>query len=211
MWPPPLRGDLHGFGQVELALGIGVADFLQRRREDRPAKGHDAGVAEADLSLVGTGVPLLANGGQAPLVHHQPAVAGGVLGAEAEDDDVSPRRQRLAHAAERLRSDQRRVRVEHQHVVNWLGERRLGGLDRVGRAAAFGLFVDGGAPRDPHDDRAECIHPRADHDGDRRRAGGRGCVQRVPDHGQAADLVHRLGQGGAHPRPLPRRQHDRQA
>ena len=53
------------------------------------AEAHDAGIAERERALRLARVLLLADGGEpSPVVEQQPAIAGRVLGLEADDHEI---------------------------------------------------------------------------------------------------------------------------
>ena len=78
---------LHDVGEVVLALGVVGLHHAQRRRQQAAAEAEDARVDLVDLELVGGGVAVLDDAGDAVvLAHaHDAAVAGGVVEPGGED------------------------------------------------------------------------------------------------------------------------------
>ena len=78
---------LHDVGEVVLALGVVGLHHAQRRRQQAAPEAEDAGVDLVDLELVGGGVAVLDDAGDAlVLAHaHDAAVAGGVVEPGGED------------------------------------------------------------------------------------------------------------------------------
>ena len=80
-----------------------------------------------------------------PALLHQPAIAARIARPKPQDRDGGALRDRLAHARQRLRPDQRRVGENDQHIIGRPGNGGLGGQHRMGGAAAIGLHENLGA------------------------------------------------------------------
>ena len=116
---PGLGQHLHDVGEVVLALGVVGLHHAQRRRQQAAPEAEDAGVDLVDLELVGRGVAVLDDAGDAVvLAHpHDAAVAGGVVEPGGEDRAGGVGAAVLAHQrGDRVGPQQRRVAREHQHV-----------------------------------------------------------------------------------------------
>ena len=122
---PAGAGQRHDVGQVVFALGVVVADRGEQLEERRGVGGHQPGIAEPDRPLVRRRVARLDDRREpAAVVEHQPAVAAGVGGLEAEHHHGRAGRPRVEHRLQRLRADERGVAVEDDHVAVEAGERR---------------------------------------------------------------------------------------
>ena len=80
----------HRVGQIELPLGVVVADARQEIGQGlAAAKCHNARIAQSERALLGARVFLLANADQAPaIVEQQPAIARGVVGLKADHHEI---------------------------------------------------------------------------------------------------------------------------
>lgn len=139
----------------------------------------------------------------------EPAVSAGNLGLEAEHDRRGAVRAALRHLRERLRADQRRVRVEHEHVALESIQRFARLRDRVGRAELRLLQRDDRVLMDFASGLGDqgCAVSGDDDDLLGRQRRGRG--HRMGQHRRAADLVERLGELRIHPGAHARREdHD---
>jgi hypothetical protein len=108
----------HGIGQVELALGVGGIEPLERRPEPLGLEDVDRGVELGDSLLVVREVSGLDDRlDRAVLAADDPAVASRVLAGEGEHGGGGTRAAvRGEQASERFRANQRGVAREHEHV-----------------------------------------------------------------------------------------------
>ena len=140
-------------------------------------------------------------------IDHQPAVGEGVLGLEAQHNQVGVAA-RLEHRLDALGVQQRGVGIGHHHVAGEAGQGALGGPHGVSGAQRRVL--------DRHRVRAEAFggvagdlgRVGAGHHHDPFAAQGLGRVDGAVEQGAAADPVQDLGQGGPHSRALARGQDD---
>jgi len=101
--------DRHRVGQIELTLAIVVADCVENRKRPFAVEGHQPAIAKRDGALLFGGVGVLDNGEKLRALRHQPAVARGIRGFEAQHRHGHAVGQRLPELRKRLRPDQRRV------------------------------------------------------------------------------------------------------
>ena len=133
---PRLPENRQGVGQVVLALIVVRAQFFQRRQQRLDPVAVDAGVDFPDGAFRLAGVAMLADGGQiARFVPEDAPVAAGIVqyGAEHRRRGFLAPVQRQ-QVFERLRTDERHVAREHEHVARQFYELRPGHLNRVPRA-----------------------------------------------------------------------------
>jgi hypothetical protein len=132
-----------------------------------------ARIAKADGVLGRRGVLVLANSDQALTVHDQPAVAGWIGRLEAEDHDLGAPGKLAAQLLQGIQRDERRIAIEHEHVVEAIGQQCFRRKNRVRGTEPLALlekltlrrsFVDkgaNGAGIGP-DERRRCASPRRD-------------------------------------------------
>ena len=100
---PAPCGDLDDVGQIIFALGVVVADLFEQRERMAAGDRHQAAIAEFDLLLGLGGVLLLADGDELAALLDQPAVAGRIGRAEADDDDSRALGELLPRGEQRAR------------------------------------------------------------------------------------------------------------
>ncbi len=87
---PVAAGERHGVGEIEFLLGVVVADPSEQTEQGLArAETHDAGIAERERALLRACVLLFADAGEpSPVVEQEPAIAGRVLGLEADHHEI---------------------------------------------------------------------------------------------------------------------------
>ena len=148
---------------------------------------------------------------QAAALEQQPAVAGGIRGAEAEHGQRRPLLQRRAQPRKRVGRNQRRVAERHQQIIGAARDRRAGGQHGMRGAEALGLNENcriRAAARNLVGDR---LVVRPDHDRQRGVRSVRGGVQHMGQQRLSGYGMQHLRKPGPHARPLTGRKHDSQA
>ena len=120
----PDNGD--GIDQIILALAVGVADPVENFQRAAAVERHHAGIAQRHLALFFRRIGMFADRHQAVALEQQPAVAGGVGGAEAEHGKGCALRQRRAQPRKGFCRNQRRVAERHQQIVGAARDRLRG-------------------------------------------------------------------------------------
>src|SRR5829696_8573665 len=92
--------DSDGIDQIILALAVGFADPVENFKRLAAIERHHAGIAQRHLALFVRRVGMLTDRHQAVALAQQPAVAGGIGGAEAEHGQRRPLCQRRAQPRE---------------------------------------------------------------------------------------------------------------
>ena len=190
----PRAGDLDRIGQVEFALGIVVADGGQQFGDMGPRKGHEPAIAQADPALVGACILVFADRGQLAVGFDQPAVAGRIVGPEADDDEVRAGRKFRARPAQRFGRHEGRVAEQDEHIVEALPDGRQRGRHRVGGAEPLPL------DEEPHpgpvraQPLADPVAAMPDDHGQAPAARGARAGRHMGDHRQAGDRMQHLGQ-----------------
>jgi hypothetical protein len=154
---------------------------------------------------------VLADHGEAAIVHQETPVSGRVRGFEAEHHDGRPVGKRRPQPLERRRLDERRIGEGDHHVVGAALERRARRQHRVRRAEALALDEDLGIGDEASRLGADVVAARTDDHGLARRPGGGDRRHDVAEHRPAGDLVQDLRPRRLHARPLARRQDDGEA
>ena len=133
-------------GQVVLAALVVVADRIQQREEPAPVDRHHAGVAERDRALLFAGLGVLDDAGEGPVRRQdEPAVLRWILRSKTQDRGgrtgaLAPR---LDEPLQGFAPDQRRVRIEHEHVAVEILQQRTRGRHRMGGAEGLVLHHAG--------------------------------------------------------------------
>ena len=148
---------------------------------------------------------------QAVALEQQPAVAGGVGGAEAEHGEGCALRQRRAQPRKCLGRNQRRIAERHQQIVGAARDRGAGGQHGMRGAEALGLNEGRRIGADALDLVGDRLVVRPDHHRERSARSVRGRVQHMRQQRLAGDGVQHLRQRGSHARALAGRKHDSQA
>jgi hypothetical protein len=202
--PPLSQQHLDDAGDVDLALGVVVADLGEGLPQQVLVHQVDAGIALLDGELLRRGVRRLDDALQVPggvanhdagdvhrgREHHQ---VGALLGLE------------LRHAPERLRAQQWRVAVEHQHVPVEAVQLGLGLEHGVAGATLLLLEGEAGpAAEGVADGLCAVTHHHHQPSRSERLGSGQGEVE----HGPASQGVEDLGQPRLHAGALARGQHD---
>ena len=144
-------------------------------------------------------------------LEQQPAVAGGIGGAEAEHGEGCALRQRRAQPRKGLGRNQRRVAERDQQIVGAARDRLAGGQHRMRGAEPLALDEGRGIRAHALDLVGDRLVVRPDHDRERGAASVRGGIQHMRQQRLAGDGMQHLRQRGAHPRALAGRKHDSQA
>ena len=208
---PAAGCDLDDVGQIIFALGVAIADLLKQRQRMLAGNRHQAAIAEFDPLLGFRGVLVLADRDKLSILLDQPAVAGRIGRAEADDDDRGTFRELLSCGRQRVGLDQRRVAEHHQDVVIAARDGAAGGQHRMSGAKPLFLHEDFRRRRQAGDGLADVFRAVADDQrqiGPARSLSGRGDMR---DHRQARDLVQDLRLGALHARALAGGEDDRQA
>ena len=171
---------------------------------------HQSAVAQRDGAFLLARVFLFADGEKLSSVHHQPPIAGRIGGAKSEHRDRGAVRERAAQLGQGVRRDQRRVREDHQKIVEAARNRVLRREHRMRGSAPLALHRDLRIRDDPLGFlRDRIVIGTDDDDG---RAGRRFAhrIEHMREQGAARRLVQHLGQRGAHAGSLARGKHDGQ-
>ena len=209
----PLGGARDDVGQVVLPLRVARRQPGGRLAEKIDRAAVDAGVHLGDGALLRRGVLLLDDADHvAPLVAQDPAVAGRIGRRRRHHRQAAVAARGPHQRRQRLAPEERHVAVEHQDQLT--GEPLQGRhrqLDRVAGAALLGLLDDGHrVGPEPRAQRRLDGRPLVTEHGDHRIGAERPRqLDRIGAERAAENLVQHLGARGAHPRPLPRREHDR--
>ena len=205
-------GEGHDVGEVQLALGVVVAQGGHRpQQEDGVDREHTA-VDLADQAFVVGGVAVLADRLHVTLgVTDDAPVARGVAELRTQDRHGPARSEMgLDELVERGPGEQGDVAVGDDDGARRRGVESLErDLHGVARAPLLGLHDLDDGRVDRRDRRGDLVAAVTDH-GD--RAGGperRDRAERVSDERAAGDLVEHLGQVGPHPGASARGEHDR--
>ena len=200
--------DRQHIGQVELTLRVVGGDLAESGDERPTVERVDAraDLADPHLELRGVARRLRLDHALDRAVGrpHHPAVAARVIEHRRRQRRRRARAGvRLGQPGQRLRVDQRMIRVQHDHRVRRLDlrHRRLHGISRAQRLRLHRhrhLAVEHGRQRP--------VGP-LDHD-HLPRAGSAGSRHRPGDHRPATHLVEQLRRSGAHPRALPGSKND---
>ena len=139
-----VAADLEHVGEVELALGVVIADPGQRVEQGAGVEAVEAGVALVDRRLIGRGVLLLDDALDLPVgIADDAAVAGGVVQLHGEHHHggvvlVA----HLCQAGDGLGLDERAVAGEHRQGTVEAGESVGAGEHRARRAVLHFLHHD---------------------------------------------------------------------
>ena len=133
-------------------------------------------------------VLLLANADEpAALVEQQPAIAGRVVGFEADHHDVGAIGERAAELADGFGAKERRIAIEDDHRAGEADKGSLRRLDRIGRAALLSLDEDLNVGIGALRSASHLVHAGADHHADLADRGALGGVQHMNEHRRAGD------------------------
>jgi len=196
-------------GEVELLLGVVVADPGQYAGQEGPVEGDDPRVDLGDRPLRVGGVLLLDDPADPRLVPQDPAVAERLRHDPAQDRRGPACGLVVGHQRpQRLTAEQRRVAVRHQDGPTGDRARLDRHPHRVGGAELLGLDGDHSLGEDLGDVRLDQL-PLVTHDrDDARRTGLRDRGQHMADEAPARDLVKHLRSLGLHPGAASGGQHD---
>ena len=202
-----VAADLEHVGEVELALGIVVADLSQRIEQSACVEAVEAGVALVDRRLLGRGVLLLDDALDLAVgIADDATVTGGVvqLHGEHHHGGVVP----VAHlrqAGDGLGLDERAVAGEHRQRPVEAGKGVGAGQHRARRAVLHFLHHYLRVALDQRDDLFAGMADHRCHLGD---AGGVGSVDHPAHKRLAQNLVGHLGLFGFHAGARARSQND---
>ena len=202
-----VAADLKHVGEVELALGVVVADLGQRVEQGARVEAIEAGVALVDRRLLGRGILLLDDALDLAVgIADDATVAGGVVQLHGEHHHggvvlVAHLRQ----AGDGLRLDKRAVAGEHRERPVEAGESVGAGEHRARRAVLHFLHHHLRVAFDQRDDLLAGMADHRCHLGD---AGGVGGVDHPAHERLAQNLVGHLGLFGLHTGARARSQND---
>ena len=205
----PDDGD--GIDQIILAFAVGVSDPVEDLQRAAAVERHHAGIAQRHLALLWRRVGMFADRHQAIAFEQQPAVAGGVGGAEAEHREGCALFQRRAQPRKGRGRNQRRIAERHQQIVRAARNRLARRQHGMRRAEPLGLNESGRIRPYPFDLVRDGLVVRSDHDREGGISAVRSRFQHMRQQRLAGDGVQNLRQRGAHARALAGRKHDSQA
>ena len=202
-----VAADLKHVGEIELALGVVVADLGQRVEQGASVETVEAGVALVDRRLLGRGVLLLDDALDLAVgIADDAAVAGGVVQLHGEHHHGGV--VLIAHlrqAGDSLGLDERAVAREHRQGTIEAGESVGAGEHRARRAVLHFLHHYLRVALDQRDDLLAGMADHRRHLGD---AGGVGGVDHPAHERLAQNLVCHLGLFGLHAGARARSQND---
>ena len=202
-----VAADLEHVGEIELALGVIIADLGQRVEQGAGVEAVEAGVALVDRCLLGRGVLLLDDALDLPVgIADDAAVAGGVVQLHGEHHHggvvlVA----HLCQAGDGLGLDERAVAGEHRQGAVEAGESVGAGEHRARRAVLHFLHHNLRVALDQRDDLLAGMADHRCHLGD---AGSVGGIDHPAHERLAQNLVCHLGLFGLHTGARARSQND---
>ncbi len=195
-------GDLDDIGQVELALGVVVADRIEQAERIGARERHQAAIAEIDAALLGAAVAILADRGKRPVAHDQPAVACRRIGPEAGNHDICAGAELGPQPRQVVRLQQGRIAESDDDIVMALLDRLARGEHRMGGAEPFGLQEGPGGRRETRHRLADAFRLAPNDDGDVACRAARRRLDDMRDHRQAGDRMQDFRHRALHSRAL---------
>ena len=194
--------DLHEIRQIIFALGIAIADTLQKIEGLTSVDSHDAAIAPLDRPFSLGSILLLTDGDQLPVFCQKAAIAGWGIRLKTNDHDVVACRERTAGLQQRFGRDQRHIAINDDHVV--ISRRNRFARRQNGMAGAKTFFLKESLDRHTFrcGGRRYLIGVTTD---DQCRIANAGSVNRsdnVRNHRQAGNRVQNLRKAGFHPRTV---------
>ena len=196
-------------GEVIFALGVVVADVVEKGKEMPAVDRDDAGIAQCNLGVDGIGVEAL-DDALKPAVRpkNEAAVCGVVVGLESEYRERRAGAPGSQQGVERLRRDQRHIAIKHQHIPAESVERLFRHQNRVAAAEALLLDGDFGLRRAVRQGLADALHVRPEDQHQALRCEAARGGEHMMQHRPPGNRVQHFRPARLHARALPGCQND---